>query len=140
MNTKLFGIVAVLAVLMSVSALADVTVHGLVKEADGATDAVGVEVTVECDNGEDVSSDSDETDVNGEYAVTFTDEECGLGSTVVASVPGDEEQREVTSDDLLFEDLFLVDINLSIPEFSAIAASAAFAGAGLGYLALRRRK
>ena len=88
MNTKLFGIVAVLAVLMSVSALADVTVHGLVKEADGATDAVGVEVTVECDNGEDVSSDSDETDVNGEYAVTFTDEECGLGSTVVASVPG----------------------------------------------------
>jgi len=141
MNKRLFGIVAVLTVLMSVSVLADVTVHGTVKLADGVTDAgPGVEVTVECDNGDDVISDSDFTDANSEYAVTFTTEECDLGDEVVASVPGMEVSDEVTEEDLRLEDLYILNIELSIPEFSAIAAGVAFAGAGLGYVALRRRK
>ena len=133
-------VIAILSLVMAASALADVTVHGLVKQADGATDAgEGIEVTVECDNG-DVNTLTDTTDTNSEYQVTFNSFECGNGSSVVASVPGDEESKTVTSENLVLDDLYLVDINLTIPEFSAIAASAAFAGAGIGYLALRRRR
>ncbi len=141
MKAKIFGIVALMAIFMAVSVIADVDIHGTVKQADGFTDAgAGIEVTVECDNGDVVSSDTDTTDSNSEYIVSFTTEECDLGDTVVASVPGMEVNETITSNRLVLPDLYVLNIELSIPEFSAIAAGVAFAGAGLGYVALRRRK
>ena len=120
------------------SVLADTTVHGTVKMQDGITDAgAGVVVNVTCDNG-NLTSETSTTDSNSEYAVTFSSTACGLGDTVFASVPGDEQQRIVKSSDLTLDDLYLLNIELAIPEFSAIAASLAFAGAGLGYLFVRK--
>ena len=137
---KTIGIVALMAVFMAVSVLAQVDVHGDVKLADGITDAgPGVEVTVQCDNGV-ITTDTDTTDANSEYVVSFTTEECDLGDTVTASVPGDEESDVVSSGDLVLQDLYLLNIELSIPEFSAIAAGVAFAGAGLGYVFMRKRR
>ncbi|TAL58273.1 MAG: hypothetical protein EPN86_00475 [Nanoarchaeota archaeon] len=141
MKAKLFGIVTVLAILMSVAVLADVDVHGIVYQSDNSTFAgSGIEVTVECDNGDSVVSDVVQTDVNSEYDKLFDTADCGLGDTVFASVPGDEQSKEVTSGNVVLDNLYIVPINLSVPEFSAIAASVAFAGAGVGFLALRRRK
>lgn len=141
MKAKLFGIVAVLAILMSVAVLADVDVHGIVYQSDNSTKAgPGIDVTVECDNGDSVVSDVVQTDVNSEYDKLFDTADCGLGDTVFASVPGDEQSKEVTSGNVVLDNLYIVPINLSVPEFSAIAASVAFAGAGVGFLALRRRK
>ena len=129
-----------MAVFMSVSVLADVTIHGTVKQADGITDAgEGVLVTVSCDNGE-VTTDTDTTDSNSEYVVSFTTEECDLGDSVTASVPGDEQNDVVQETDFIMADLYLLNIELHVPEFSAIAASVAFAGAGLGYLFMRKRR
>ena len=139
---KTIGIVALVAVLMAVSVLADVTVHGDVKLADGITDAgPGIEVTVQCDNGQ-ITTIMDTTDANSEYDVGFNSSVCGVGSTVTASVPGDEESDVVENEDAVvgLQDLFLLNIELSIPEFSAIAAGVAFAGAGLGYVFMRKRR
>ncbi|TAL51916.1 MAG: hypothetical protein EPN86_05770 [Nanoarchaeota archaeon] len=142
MKAKMFGIVAVLAILMSVAVLADVDVHGIVYQSDNATSAgPGVEVTVECFNDETSVSNVTQTITDGSYDYLFNSSECGLGDTVVASVPGDENSTLVTSNNFDGKlDLFIVPANLSIPEFSAIAASVALMGASAGYIALRKRK
>lgn len=140
---SLIGAIAVMTMVMAGSVLADVTVHGIVKQADGTTDAgSGILVDVSCDNGADVTDTQGTTDSNSEYQVTFNSSTCGLGSTVTGSVPGSEVNKTVTQNDAVIglDNLYLVDINLSVPEFSAIAASVALMGASAGYIALRKRK
>lgn len=143
---KTLGIIALMAMLMAVSVLGVtaptyVDVHGTVMEEDGFTPAgEGILVTVVCDHIGTNTTKTDDTDIQSEYAVEFTNAECTLGDWVSASVPGDVESDQVTSDHLQLPDLYVLNIELNVPEFSAIAAGVAFAGAGLGYAFMRKRR
>lgn len=144
MNKSLISIVALLLLsVMTVSALPPLlVVNGQVMETDGITPAGdGIEVTVECN----LVEKTDTTDINSQYSVEFDGGDCWVGDTLTASVPGGDsgnggEQTTVVQDDeTVLGALILPPINLIIPEFSAIAASLAFAGAGASYLMLKRR-
>ncbi len=141
MNAKF--IVCILAVLaLSVSSAlaigATTVVHGKVLNPDSSPAGSGIVVTVECDNGV-VATQTPSTDANSEYQAEFSDDDCWVGDTVYASVPGDSKSAIVVDDTTVLGSLIL-QIDLEIPEFSAIAAGIAFAGAGASFMLLRRRK
>jgi|SRR3989338_440268 len=96
--------------------------------------AVGVEVDVTCEE----ETDTVVTNSEGYFSVVFGVGDCSLGEEVTACAGEVCDTRtligETTRINLLGFKLF------DVPEFGAVAASLAVAGAGIGYLALRRRK
>jgi len=96
--------------------------------------AEGATVDISCENNsQEVQSNSD-----GYFRAVFDAGDCSMGEDVTVCSGDVCDTRnligETTRINLLGFKLF------EIPEFSAVAASLAFAGAGIGYLALRRRK
>jgi len=142
---KQIGVIALIAIVISVlgisTAAAYVDVHGTVLQPDGSTPAgEGVMVTLSCDRNGTMTTKMSQTDSQSEYVVEFNDSECALGDTVTAAVEGDDASTLVMSKDLVLQDLYLLNLELSVPEFSVIAAGVAFAGAGVGYMFMRKRR
>jgi len=144
---KTIGIIALMAFVMAVSVIGVSTaptfvdVHGTIIQMDGQTPAgAGIMVDVQCDSDGTITTKSSETDSQSEYVVEFDSTECIEGDMLTASVAGDEASRAVKSKDMVLPDLYVVNLELSIPEFSVLAAGVAFAGAGLGYMFMRKRR
>lgn len=94
----------------------------------------GVTVDVTCEG----ITLSDVTDAEGYFSVLYNASDCPLGSEVEACAGSQCDTKNLigatTRINLLGFKLF------DVPEFSVIAASLAFAGAGAGYLFMRKRK
>lgn len=114
---------------------ATTVVHGKVIYPNATGVGSGWEVTVDCGS----ATQYPLTDVNSEYQAEFNASDCWVGDTATASVPGDEQSAEVTDAETVLGSL-IVQINLQVPEFTALASGIAFTGAGAGFLLLRRRK
>lgn len=81
--------------------------------------------------------ETDVTDASGEYGVGFYDNVCPIGSNVTSCV-GTNCATDVVSE-CLMDQFNLLNINIfDVPEFGAIGAAIALAGAGA--IALKRRK
>ena len=98
------------------------------------TPAAGVSVDVTCEE----ETDTVVTNSEGYFRALFEAGDCSLGEEVTACAGEVCDTRELIGEttriNLLGFKLF------DVPEFGAVAASLAVAGAGVGYLALRRRK
>ncbi|MFH1134297.1 MAG: hypothetical protein V1735_07475 [Nanoarchaeota archaeon] len=118
----------------SVSATLPTVVNGHVYAADGHTPVPNVDVAVTCPE-DTINTLHDLTNAAGYYVVEFM-EGCNVGDTVEVCV-GDICDSAEVSENIVIKNL--VYINLSVPEFGAIAGAVAISGALLGFLLLRRK-
>ncbi len=140
--TKLF-IIAALALLVLPTAFAIVEVAELPTLVDGhvytganmfTPPAVGAEVDVTCEGETDTVSTDDE----GYFRALFAIGDCSLGEDVTVCSGSSCDTRTLIGQSARIN---LLGVKLfDVPEFGAIAATLAVAGAGAGYIALRRRK
>ncbi len=132
--------------LVGVSADSETIVAGKIYETDDMTGPVvsGADVTVDCYHDGDSSPNTEETTSadNGAYGVGFDEDECDDEDEVIVTATKDgmsgSKSGNVTGD--FIGDLNVAIINVSIPEFSAIAASIALIGSGIGFLVLRKKR
>ncbi|TAL51917.1 MAG: hypothetical protein EPN86_05775 [Nanoarchaeota archaeon] len=140
--TKLFVfVIAALALLVlpvafAVDAVKPTVIDGFVFSGSSFSTppVAGVNVDVTC---EDQTLPAT-TNSNGYFKVDFDAGDCSLGEnvTVCAGENCQIEQLLATNARINIKEFKL----FNVPEFGTIAASLAVAGAGAGYLALRRRK
>ena len=134
MRKAIFVLIALLLLPAAFAQSTPTVVNGVVYSGTGITSSPVADVNVDVDC--NLESHSDTTDAQGAYEVVF--ENCAMGDEVTACVGSTCDTKTVTSGITRFN---LLEIKLfEIPEFSTVAASLGAAGAGLGYLFLRRRK
>lgn len=120
---------------MAITVPTPTVVAGIVYESDNITPVPGASVEIECDG----ATGSATSIGDGSYTVNFTGTSCDVGDTAYVTATKDEQSGTASG---LVNDWIVVRVavvNVSIPEFGAIAGITTILASGISFLVIRKR-